>query len=309
MGSVPHPCLCSLCGAWTPADSLHEGLLLLEHLPRCAPGQRPVWTDLPAAPSLLENELQVPLDLFVPHVLFQISAQFRHLVGPTAVYCTGPLRRAEVRAGGAVPSRTSRRSLTFSLLVQAFSSLCKPHADKMSLVLAAVGSEQGAGLPGVPAPATRALPHVTGLARFGQSCLGRRQFRKQRASVWAIPVTLKSKHLITFLLCQGWFLSYRLTQYPWIGGKRRLSILHRKLPSPKAFYYFKIYFACFCLAEEAEKDQDKLRAAMREGSWPGTQGVWRRRGERLWAPIPGHWGSLWRHSCTALGLEAGRLSD
>lgn len=207
------------------------------------------------------------------------------------------------------PSRTSLRGLTFSFLVQTFSSLCKPPADKTPLVLAAVGSEQGAGLPGVPAPATRALPRVTGLAGFGQSCLGRRQFRKQRASVWAIPVTLKSKRLITFLLCQGWFLSYRLTQYPWIGGKRRLSILHRKLPSPKAFYYFKIYFACFCLAEEAKKDQDKLRAAMREGSWPGTQGVWRRRGERLWARIPGHWGSLWRHSCTALSLEAGRLSD
>ena len=82
--------------------------------------------------------------------------------------------QTDVGAGRAVPSGT---------LVQDFSSLCKPHADKTSRVPATVGREQGTRLPGAPMQASVALP-ARGEAGRARSVLpARRQFRKQRVSV------------------------------------------------------------------------------------------------------------------------------
>ncbi|CAI9179009.1 unnamed protein product [Rangifer tarandus platyrhynchus] len=93
-------------------------------------------------------------------------SQFQAPGGANSCPLRWTLRRAGVRAGRAVPSGT---------LVQDFSSLCKPHADKTS-VLAAVGREQGTWLPGTPTQATMALPARDEAGRVRSVLPARRQF-------------------------------------------------------------------------------------------------------------------------------------
>lgn len=152
--------------------------------------------DWPASSPQPPGEQALGPAWFVLNTVFQISAQFQAPPGANSCLLPRTLRRADVRAGGAEP---------FGTLVQDFSSLCKPHADKTSRVLAAVGREQGARPPGTPMQATMALP-TRDEAGYVRSVLpARRQFRKQRASVWVTPATLKSKHLITFYSFRDYF--------------------------------------------------------------------------------------------------------
>lgn len=174
----------------------------------------------------------------VLNTVFQISAPFQAPRGANSCLLHWTLRRADVRAGRAVPSGT---------LVQDFSSLCKPHADKTSRVLATVGREQGTRLPGTPCrPPWRCRSWQGWTCSLSPACRAAVPKAEGVSVSHSLDSEIKASDYL--LLFQGLFLSYRLPQDPWIEGKGWPSILHSKHLLLRFFIISKFILLVFVLS-------------------------------------------------------------